>query len=167
MTRKFLLTLVAIVLVLAVHAASAQSVYTPMQKAHSGLWFDPDFNGQGVDLTVVDTAPNGRTTFAIVYGGEIEGVPAWFHATGTPIRGGTQLALRATAAEFGRPSTGASAPVGELLLQPVSCDAIRATFRVSGGAPVTWNLQRVTPSGGQCYTCVSPDFSPTPPGCGF
>lgn len=145
--------LVSFVLLCLMSSVCAAGDYTPIQPAQSGLWFDSASNGSGFDFNIYDNGAN-RTVFVVYFDG-VSGL--WYFAQGTPTRLLTRLPLM----------QGGSA-VGTLDLASYGCGRVVANATVLGQTkgfdlgPLLYDR-----GGGSCYTCVEPDFSPLPEGCGF
>lgn len=136
--RLLLLVLLALACVTVAHATDAPAL-TP---AHSGLWFDPAADGQGVDLTVYEQGGVTRV-FAITYLGASSWAdrPFWAYASG-PASEAAALPLLEVVAFFGLPAQGVPpAVVGDLSLIVESCNRIRADIVIDNVTAVSWHLQ--------------------------
>lgn len=137
------LLLLLLVLLAVATAMAAQATDAPaLTPAHSGLWFDPAADGQGVDLTVYEQGGVTRV-FAITYLGSSSWAdrPFWAYATG-PSSAAAALPLLEVVAFFGLPAQGVPpAVVGDLSLIVESCDRIRADIVIDNVTAVSWHLQ--------------------------
>lgn len=153
--------------------AEAQGVYTPIQPAMSGLWYDTGAVGEGATLVVTDS-PAGRSVFGIVYEGRRcdagACTPGWLYFQGTPTHGATTLPLYATnALTFNTNSLPLPADVvGTITLRPEGCGAVYAEVNTTGPLVARhWVPLHYEQGGGTCYTCPGVDVSPPWPGCNY
>lgn len=165
--------LLALVCVATPAPSYAQGVYTPVQPAMSGLWYDTGAVGEGATLVVTDSA-QGRSVFGIVYEGRrcADGncTPGWLYFQGTPTPSQSTFTLYASnALTFNTNSTPLAAqPVGTITIRPEACDAVYAEVDIGGPLVARhWVPLHYEANGVSCYTCPGVDVSPPWPGCNY
>lgn len=115
---------------------------TPLTRADSGAWYDPDENGTGFHLAVLDGGRHFSEFFAGAIPGWFEG-PSWFSIQGIPDAYGALPLLLTVGAVMGETHPLNLARVGHVTFDRVDHDTITAHVVVSGNG--------------------KPDFSPAPP----
>lgn len=147
--------------------AKAQDVptYAPVQNAHDGLWYDPAFDGQGLDLRTY--GPGDGLATVRVYVGEIDTRPVWAYANFPLGFYSVTADLFYTNADWpdNTPETGPPQRVGFITLTGGTCGNLSATVELDGSTHL-WSLTPLLqPRLGECYSCPGVDFGPTTPGC--
>ncbi len=149
-------------------AASAQAVrITP---AHSGSWFDPEFDKQGLNIQVLDKPGPGpeRTVAVYWFTFDDDGNPVWALGVGTSERDTVNLTMRRA---FGgaRPPLDIEASEmidwAEMTLSFGTCNTAVAEFTmVDTGESGRYDLQRLTRIGKRtCTGGLSDDAEPGDP----
>lgn len=145
-------------------AKASDVVYEPVQNAHDGLWFDPEFDGQGLDLRTY--GPGDGLATARVYVGEIDARPVWAYANFPLGFYSVTADLFYTNADWpdNTPENGPPQRVGFITLTGGTCGSLSATIELDGFTH-QWSLTPLLqPRLGECYSCSGVDFGSTP-GC--
>lgn len=141
---------------------------TPLQPAQSGLYYDPFFSGQGVDLKVI-ARQDSREVFAVFYLGKIGETNRWAYISGSArgsTKGGASFELRESNAEFAVPGGGPDGPqLGSVTLYSTDCGSIIANVTVDNATQQMFLIPLIRDNNAQCYTCADVDFSPIDPQC--
>lgn len=144
--------------------------YAPLQRSHTGLWYDPGQVQQGFDVATYTAGDGTARAQVLFYAGH--GTSAGWYWSDIPLnpRGVANAPLYSSNAVFGQGNTYADNPQrGTLSVTPGSdCDHLDFTVTVYDAGTLQYQTLRLTqpnPSA-QCLTCPAVDFSPSQPGCG-
>lgn len=147
-------------------------VYSPLQLAHNGLWFDRDVEGFVVTLYPISRGVESRTEALMVINTldfdnslEKDWEAFFFDDFSGPARVVVEDDLIGTPGNIGE---------GQVAWRVVSvgetCDLVMLNkYDAFGNEVESYDLERLAPNnapGNVCYTCPAVAAGPFPPGCG-
>ena len=146
-------------------ASSAHAVrITP---AHSGSWFDPAFDKQGLNIQVLDKAGEGPERIVAVYWFTYDdaGVPVWALGVGTTERDTVTMTMQRAFGGARPPAEQTASEMidwAEMTLEFGTCNTAVADFTmVDSGEVGRYDLQRLTRIGARtCSGGISDDAEP-------
>ena len=146
-------------------ASSAHAVrITP---AHSGSWFDPAFDKQGLNIQVLDKAGEGPERIVVVYWFTYDdaGAPVWALGVGTTERDTVSMTMQRAFGGARPPVEQAASEMidwAEMTLNFGTCNTAVADFTmVDSGEVGRYELQRLTRIGKRtCTGGISDDAEP-------
>jgi hypothetical protein len=135
--------------------------YTPLQPAHWGNWYDPDHAGEGIELSLVETA-DGKVIFANIYLLR-DGAATWHSAIADWSEARDPLARDYEIPTYQRPAPGGDpVPTGTIWLRPEGSQ-LRAQFAIGGQLWQRTLYQLTRPPVGNIGVCDWNGFFPRPP----
>lgn len=161
MFRKLLNALACVVLAFgASFSASADNTYLPLQEAHTGLYTDSNYVGEGVNIYTFDTA-EGRQAFVLGYFGKLDGQldssAPWVYASGKWSGTSTTLPVCTTSAQAGVPRPGVyCTPIGYVTFTAEDANPDRLYARWYKFVDPEYSCESV-PEG---YACSDPENYP-------
>lgn len=140
----------------------------PLQPAQSGLYYDPFFTGQGVDLKVIERS-DAREVFAVFYLGRTGEHNRWGYIHGAAngsTAEGASFDLRESNVEFAQPGGDpVGAVIGSVTLFSTACHSVIANVTLDDSLQQMFLIPLIRDNDAQCYACADVQFSPIDPKC--